>query len=281
MANVTAAAVKELRELTGLPLMECKKALQAAGGDAQAAVDELRKAGKKTQETRVGRETTTGRIGLYTDMEKGVGAMVELRCESAPVASHEEFVQLAQDLAQQLATGPGAKDGEELLTQPSPSKPDTTLGDQKDDLFNRIREVFKVGRIVRIDGPCGGYAHHAGVIKGVMVEVEGGDAETAKDVAMHIAAMNPKYVNRDDVPEAEVKAEREILAEAARKEGKPENIIEKMIDGRMRVFFEQRVLVDQPFVKDDKQTVGKFAKSKGMTVKQFVSWEMKPEEGEG
>lgn len=280
MAEVTAAAVKELREKTGLPLMECKRALQATGGDAEAAVAELRKAGTKVQETRVGRETTTGRIGIYTDMEQGVGAMVELRCESAPVASHEEFIQLAADLAQQLATGPGAANGEELLKQPSPSKSGTTLGEQKDDLFNRIREVFKVGRLVRLDGPCGGYAHHAGVIKGVLVQVEGGTAESAKDVAMHVAAMNPKYVNREDVPEAEVKAEREILAEAARQEGKPENIIEKMIDGRLRVFFEQRVLVDQPFVKDDKQTVGKFAKANGMTVKQFVCWEMKPEEGE-
>ncbi len=278
MAEVTAAAVKELREKTGLPLMECKRALQATGGDAEAAVAELRKAGTKVQETRVGRETTTGRIGIYTDWEQGVGSMVELRCESAPVAAHEEFIQLAQDLAQQLATGPGADDGEALLKQPSPSQPGTTLGDQKDELFNRIREVFKVGRIVKLDGACGGYAHHAGVIKGVLVQVEGGTPEAAKDVAMHIAAMNPQCVERDDVPPEQIQAERDILTEAARQEGKPENIIEKMIDGRMRVFFEQRVLVDQPFVKDDKQTVGKFAKAAGMTVKQFVSWEMKPEE---
>jgi len=280
MAEITAGAVKQLREKTGLPLMECKKALQQSGGDQEAAIAELRKAGKKTQITKVGRPTTTGRIGIYTDMQQGVGAMVELGCESAPVAGHEEFIQLAADLAKQLATGPGAETADELLAQPSPSKPEQTLGDQKDDLFNRIREVFKVGRMVRLDGPCGGYAHHAGVIKGVLVQVSGDNAEAAKDIAMHVAAMTPKYLTREDIPAEEIAAERDILAEAARGEGKPENIIEKMIDGRMRVFYEQRVLLDQPFVKDEKQTVGKYAKAGGLEVKQFVSWEMKPEEGQ-
>ena len=123
MAEITAAVVKSLREKTGLPMMECKKALQATGGDEQAAVEWLRKDNIKMQETRLGRETAFGRMGLYADWDKGVGAMVELQCESAPVAGNAEFVSLANDLAKQLATGTGATTADELLDQPSPCKP--------------------------------------------------------------------------------------------------------------------------------------------------------------
>ncbi len=155
MAEISAASVKALRERTGLPMMECKKALMETGGNEDAAEDWLRKQGRKTQETRLGRETMAGRIAVYADVAAGVGAMVELLCESAPVANSPEFRQFANDLAKQLATGPGAKTAEELLAQPSPSKPDKTLGEIKDDMFNRIREVFKIGRIARIDGAAG------------------------------------------------------------------------------------------------------------------------------
>ncbi len=130
------------------------------------------------------------------DLSKPVGAMVELQCESAPVSPNEEFVQLANDLASSLATGPGATTADELLTQPSPSKPGMTLGEQKDDLFNRIREVFNVGRIVRIDGPCGGYSHNATTVSGVLLQVEGGNDEAAKDICMHIAAMRPRRLDQ-------------------------------------------------------------------------------------
>ncbi len=180
---------------------------------------------------------------------------------------------MANDLAKQLATGPGAATADELLAQPSPSKPGETLGQQKDDLFNRMREVVKVGRIVRFVGPTGGYAHHDGSI-GALVEVSGGDNETAKDVSMHVAAQKPKVVAKEHLDPADIEKERDILSVAARTEGKPENIIAKMVEGRLRNFFSEKVLLEQPFVKDDKQTVGQIAKKAGLQVKRFVRWEL-------
>jgi elongation factor Ts len=273
MAEITAAAVKILRERTGLPMMECKKALQETGGDENKAVEWLRKQGIKTQETRLGRETSAGRIAVHADFERGVGAMIEMKCESAPVASSPEFVQFAKDMARQLATGPGAKTAAELLKQPAPGKPGSTLGEQKDDMFNRIREVFDLGRIVRFDAPSAGYVHHTGDI-GVLVEVSGGNAEAAKDVAMHVAAKNPEAVSKEDLDPKSIDKEREILTEAARQEGKPEAIIAKMIEGRLKNFFADKVLLEQPFVKDDKKTVGQIAKEAGMQVKRFVRWQL-------
>jgi elongation factor Ts len=149
-----------------------------------------------------------------------------------------------------------------------------TLAEQKDDLFNRIREVFNVGRMVRIDGPCGCYSHNASTVAGVLLEVEGGNAEVAKDVCMHIAAMRPAALSVEDLDAAEVEKERAILREAALGEGKPENIVDKMVEGRMRNYYAERVLLEQPYVKGDKESVGKFAKSNGMTIKQFVHWEL-------
>jgi elongation factor Ts len=273
MAEISAAAVKSLRERTGLPLMECKRALEATGGDEQAAIEKIRKEGRKTMEQRSGRETSAGRIAIYTDMKKGVGAMIELQCESDPVAKNDDFRQLAADLAQQLATGPGAKTPEELLSQPSPSKKGQTLKTQFEDLTNKIREVFRLSRIVRIDAPCGGYSHHTGTA-GVLVEVQGGNDDASKEISMHIAAMRPAVVAKENLDAAAVAKEREILSEAARKEGKPENIIAKMVEGRLKNYYAEQVLLEQPFVKDDKQTVGQFAKQHGMQVKNFVRWEL-------
>ena len=273
MVDITAAAVKELRDRTGLPMMDCKRALQEGGGDEEAAIELLRKAGKQTMEKRAGRETSAGRIAVYTDIDAAVGAMIELRCESAPVASNEEFVELAGDIARQLATGPGAASAEELLQQPSPGKPSQTLKERFEELNNRIREVFKLGRIERIDGACGGYAHHNGAV-GVLLEISGGDAGLAKDVCMHVAAMRPAAVAKEDLDPEVVNKEREILAEAARKEGKPEKIIDQMVEGRLRNFYAEQCLNEQPFVKDDKKTVGKIAREGGMKIKRFVRWEL-------
>ena len=273
MAEISAAAVKSLRERTGLPLMECKRALEASGGNEEAAIEAIRKAGRKTMEQRSGRETSSGRIAIYSDLKQGIGAMIELQCESDPVAKNDEFRQLAADMAQQLATGPGAKTPEELLAQPSPSKKGQKLQEQFDDLTNKIREVFRLARIVRINAPCGGYLHHTGTA-GVLVEVQGGNDEAAKEVSMHIAAMRPAVVAKEDLDPAAVAKEREILSEAARKEGKPENIIAKMVEGRLKNYYAEQVLLEQPFVKDEKQTVGQFAKQHGMQVKRFVRWEI-------
>jgi elongation factor Ts len=274
MPEITAPMVKSLRDKTGLPMMKCKEALVASGGDEQAAIDWLRKDNIKVQESRLGRETAFGRMGLYTDWDRGVGALVELQCESAPVAGQEEFIGLAADLAKQLATGPGAANAEALLDQPSPSHSGQTLRQQLNDLTNRIREVFKVGRIARVDGQCAGYVHHAGKTVGVLVESTGGDAEAARDICMHIAAMRPEVLAKEDLDPAAVNKEREILSEAARNEGKPENIIGKMVEGRLRNFFAERVLLEQPFVKDDKKTVGKFAAEHGLKLVRFIHWEL-------
>jgi elongation factor Ts len=274
MAGITAADVKALREKTGLPMMECKKALAECGGDQEGAVQWLRERGAKVLETRSDRETSFGRFGLYTSFDPGVGGMVELKCESAPVTQNEEFIQLANDLAQQLATGPGAQTADELLDQPSPSKQGMTLREQKDDLFNRIREVFNVGRMVRIDGPCGAYSHNAATVAGVLLEVEGGTPEIAKDVCMHVTAMRPAALRKEELDPEVIDRERAILREAALKEGKPENIVDKMVEGRLRNFYAERVLLEQQYVKGEKESVGKFAEKNGMKLKQFVHWEL-------
>jgi elongation factor Ts len=274
MTEITASAVKALRERTGLPMMDCKKALCECAGNEEAAVDWLRKQGLKTLEKRSGRETDFGRMGIFADLAAKTGAMVELKCESAPVAGHEEFVQLANDLARQLATGPGASSADELLDQASPSRPKMTLREQKDELFNRIREVFNIGRMVRFNGSCGGYSHNAGTVSGVLLEVKGRDADAARDICMHVAAMRPKALRVDDLDPVVVARERDVLTDAARKEGKPENIISKMVEGRLRNFYAESVLLEQPFVKDDKQTVGQFAKARGLEIVQFAHWEL-------
>jgi elongation factor Ts len=274
MADITAGQVKALREKTGLPMMECKRALTECSGDEDAAIRWLRERGAQVLSKRADRETAYGRFGVYADFDAGVGAMVELKCESAPVTQNEEFIRLADDLARQLATGRAVQTAEELLDQPSPSRTGMTLREQKDDLFNRIREVFNVGRVVRIDGACGGYSHNASTVAGVLVEVEGGKPELAKDICMHIAAMRPLALNKDELDPAEVEKERAILREAALKEGKPENIVDKMVEGRLRNFFADKVLMEQQFVKGDKQTVGKFAADNSMTIKRFVHWEL-------
>jgi elongation factor Ts len=272
MPEITAALVKQLRDETSLPMMDCKKALNEAGGDIEAAKRKLREDGIKFMGARTDRATEEGRIGVYASIDKKVGAIVELQCESAPVATNLEFIQLANDLALQLATGPGAKSADELWAQPSPSRKGMTLKDQKDELENKIREVFRLARLHRVDSPTGAFVHMAKI--GVLVEVEGGNDELAKDVALHVAAMNPKAATKDSLDPKLVLQEQEIQKERARQEGKPENIIEKMIEGRMRNFYAENVLEEQPFVRDESQTVGALAKAGGMKVKRFVRWQL-------
>jgi elongation factor Ts len=272
MPEITAAMVKKLRDETQLPMMECKAALAESNGDMEAAKRKLREQGKQFMGKRQDRTTEEGRIGVYASIKDGVGAMVELQCESAPVASNDEFIQLAEDLAKQLATGPGAKTDEELWKQPSPSRKGMTLEDQRDELQNKIREVFRIARLERFDAPSGGFVHMAKI--GVLLEVEGGSDELAKDVSLHIAAMSPKATTKEDLDPTVVQKEKELQKDRARQEGKPENIIEKMIEGRMRNFYAEHVLEEQPYVKDESQTVGNVAKSGGMKLKRFIRWQL-------
>jgi elongation factor Ts len=219
MAEITASAVKELREKTGLPMMDCKKALTESQGDAEKAIEWLRKRGKKIQDGQASRVTSTGRISVFSELEPGVGALIDFRCESAPVANNEHFVALANDLALQLAKGPGAATPEELLDQPSPSQKGTTLRQQFDDLNNRIREKFVLQRILRVAGPTAGYAHHNGAVA-VLLQVENatGAAELARDICMHIAAMKPLVLRKEDVDPALVAKERDVLDQAMTQE---------------------------------------------------------------
>jgi elongation factor Ts len=279
MAEISATAVKALRERTGLPMMDCKKALQESAGDVEKAVEWLRKKGAKVMEKRAGRAATAGRIAIYIAPDEGRGAMVDLRCESAPVANSKEFTQLANDMALQLATGPGATTPEELLAQASPSQKGQTLKQQLDDLVNRIRELFKLERVARIDGRSGGYAHH-NAAAGVLLEFEGGNGEVARDICMHVAAMRPAVVNKEELDSAAVDKEREILSAQARQEGKPENIIGKMVEGRLRDFYAKSCLAEQPIaneMKFGKKTVAEVAKETGMKLVRFIHWELPKE----
>jgi elongation factor Ts len=273
MAQITAQMVKALRDETQLPMMECKKALAECDGDTEAAKKWLRERGQQFMGKRADRSTEEGRMAIYADVDGETAAMVELQCESAPVAGNEEFVALANDLARQLATGPGATTPDQLWQQPSPSKAGLTLAEQRDEVQNKIREVFRLARLLRIDAPCGGYVHHDGKT-GVLLAVEQGDAALAKDICMHIAAMRPAAISVAELDPAVVENERAILTQAAKKEGKPEKIIERMVEGRMRNFFAECVLSEQPFVKDDKQTVGKVAAAKGMKLLRFACWQL-------
>jgi elongation factor Ts len=273
MAEITAAMVMKLRDETGQPMMDCKKALQETNGDAELAKQKLREKGIKIMSIRSDRPTEEGRIAVYTSLNPGVGAMVELQVESAPVAKHEEIVALANDLAKQLATGPGAKTPEELWAQPAPSRKGLTLQQWKDEIEGKMREVLRLARIHRENIPTGGYVHHDAK-SGVLLGVEGGNDELAKGIAMHVAAMKPKATTTAELDKALVEKERSILTEQARKEGKPDNIIEKMIEGRMRNFYAEHVLSEQPFVKDDKQTVGKVAAGGGMKLVKFIRWQL-------
>lgn len=279
MPEITAASVMKLRDETGLPMMECKKALQDSSGDFESAKQRLREAGKKFMGTRQDRSTEEGRIAVYTSLKPGAGAMIELQVESASVAKNDEVIALANDLAKQLATGPGAKTPDDLWKQPAPSRKGKTLQDWKDELENKIREVFRLARLTRIEAPTGGYVHHDAK-SGVLLVVEGGNDELAKSIAMHVAAMRPKATTTAELDRTLVDKERAILSEQARKEGKPENIIEKMIEGRMRNFYAEHVLSEQPFVKDDKQTVSKVAAAGGMKLVKFIRWQLGETAGE-
>ena len=273
MAEITAAMVMKLRDETSLPMMDCKKSLQESGGDFEKAKQALREKGIKLMGMRADRPTEEGRIAVYTSLNPGVGAMIELQVESAPVAKHEDIVALANDLAKQLATGPGAKSPEELWKQPAPSRKGVTLQEWKDEIEGKMREVLRLARVKRWDASSGGYVHHDGK-SGVLLEVEGGNDELAKGIAMHIAAMRPKATTTAELDKALVDKERAILTEQAKQAGKPDNIIEKMIEGRMRNFYAENVLSEQPFVKDDKQSVGKVAAAGGMKLKKFVRWQL-------
>lgn len=265
MAEITAKMVKSLRDKTQLPMMECKKALQEADGDEEKAIEILRKSGKAKMSSRSDRETAEGRIEVYKGAN-GATAMIEIQCESAPVASNSQFIELAKNIAKQLAEGPGASTPEELLAQGD-------LQLQYDDLMNKIREVFKIPRILRVEGNTGVYVHHD-FKTGVVVEFEGDNFEVANQICMQVCAMNPRAVSSDDLDPEVLKKEREIAEEQTRvaNAGKPDNIIAKIVEGRLKAVLKEICLVDQQFIMDSNQTVADVAKAAGIKVKKFHRW---------
>lgn len=271
--EISATQVKAFRDKTGLPMMDCKRALIEAEGNEDLAIEILRKAGAKTMAGRTDRVTEAGRIALYVDTEKNVTGMVELLCESAPVAKTEEFVALSNALAEQLAKGPGAKTAEELLAQPFPGRAGSTLQQAYDELVNKIREVFRLTRLVRIEGPTGAYVHHDFAAAAVL-PLEGTNTALGKDIAMHVVAMKPEALGEADLDPAVIVREREIVVATVKEQnaGKPENIVQKIVDGKMKAFLAERTLLGQPFVKEASKTVAQVAEEGKIKVKEMIHW---------
>lgn len=271
--DISASQVKAFRDKTGLPMMDCKRALVEANGDEEKALEILRKAGAKTMSGRTDRETESGRIAIFTDTKRQVSAMVELLCESAPVSNTEEFILLVNGLAEQLATGPGAKTPEELLAQPFPGKPNVTLKQFYDDLVNKIREVFRLTRIIRIEGPCGAYVHHNAAV-GVLLPIEGTNIDLGKDISMHVASMRPQALSEKDLDPVVIEKERQIVVEQVKTQNanKPDKIIEKIVDGKMKSFFAERTLLGQQFVKDSTKTVAQVCDEGKIKIKEMIHW---------
>jgi elongation factor Ts len=268
MAEITAEMVKKLRDRTGVQMMKCKAALQKADGDMEKAIEILRKENVGAVAKLAEREASEGRIGVYIDPDKQVGALVELRCETAPVAKSDLFVQLANDLAKQVALQEAATP-EALLALPFDGK--RTVGERVAEVVSLMHENMKLARMVRLKGLLGSYVHHDGSL-GVLVQVEGAkaDPQLLRDVCMHIAAKNPVAALREHVPQAVIDKEMEIARAQAAATGKPANIVEKIAEGKMKTWYAENVLAEQPFVKDDSKTVGDLLKSAGLKLVQFV-----------
>ncbi|WP_332630664.1 translation elongation factor Ts [Halalkalibacter flavus] len=273
---VTASMVKELREKTGAGMMDCKKALTETNGDMDKAVDFLREKGIASAAKKADRVAAEGLALVKSEGNKAV--IVEVNSETDFVAKNENFQKLVGDLASHLISNSPAS-VEEALEQPFAD------GQSVQEYINasiaKIGEKISLRRfevVEKEDGDVFGEYLHMGGRIGVLSVVGGStDAELAKDIAMHVAAINPTYVSRDEVSQEEVEREREVLTQQALNEGKPANIVEKMVEGRLSKYFEQVCLLDQPFVKDGDQKVGKFVQNKGASVKSFIRYEV----GEG
>jgi elongation factor Ts len=273
--DISATLVKTLRDRTNLPMMECKKALMQTNGDLEKAIDYLRTNFKNVAVAKGGRETAEGRIAAFVAADMKVGALVELRCESPSVVKAEPFVQLANDLAKHIA-GKEPASVEALVGDPYMGVAGKTVGDRIHDAIGLLRENMKVARFKRLTGGLiGSYSHHDGSI-GVLVQVEGAKAEAQllRDVCMHITAKNPMAARREDVPASVIAKEKEIATAQATGMGKPANIAEKIAEGKLKTWFAENVLVEQPFVKDDSKTVGDLLKAAGLTVKGFVRFKV-------
>ncbi len=269
--SITASMVKELRERTGAGMMECKKALVEADGNLDAAAEALRTAGAAKADKKASRVAADGRVVVQTNGSKAV--IAEVNSETDFVAKDENFVNFADSVAA-AALASGVTDAAELA---GVSLGDSTIEVARTELIQKVGENISVRRaeIVANDGPIGFYTHGARI--GAVVALDGGDEELARDIAMHVAAINPICIDESSVPAETLETEKRIFTEQAAESGKPPEIIEKMIGGRINKFLKEITLVGQPFVKDDKQTVGQLLKSAGASVVSFTRYEL----GEG
>ncbi|MFU8831930.1 MAG: translation elongation factor Ts [Wenzhouxiangella sp.] len=269
--SITAAQVKELRERTGAGMMECKKALVETGGDMDSAIEHLRKSGLAKADKKAGRVAAEGTIVHASEGNRAV--LVEINCETDFVAKDDNFRRFAEEVAS-LALN--AEDIGAVIASPMSSG--DTVEDARQQLVSKVGENVQVRRMARLEageGVVGSYIHSGRI--GVMVALTGGDEELARDIAMHIAALNPAFRDVADVPADVMAKEKEILIAQAADSGKPADIIEKMVTGRLKKHLAEITLTGQPFVKDGDITVGKLLKDKGAAIDSFVRLEV----GEG
>ncbi|MEM9601814.1 MAG: translation elongation factor Ts [Pseudomonadota bacterium] len=274
---IAASQVKELRERTGAGMMECKKALVEAGGDMEKAVENMRIAGLAKADKKSGRTAAEGKIVVARAADDSAIAMVEVNCETDFVSMGDDFVAFADAVAQTVLSH-GA-DLDALNAAPVDAFGGDALSDVRQAMVAKIGENIQVRRAVLVSAPDGGdlgvYLHGARI--GVVAAVSGGTADLAKDIAMHVAASKPVCVDADGVPAETLEKERAILVAEAKESGKPDEIIDKMVEGRMRKYLAEITLVGQPFVKDPDQTVGKLLDAASASVAEFVRFEV----GEG
>ncbi len=271
---ITASMVKELRERTGAGMMECKKALVETDGDLEAAVEALRKSGQAKADKKSGRTAAEGVIIQKTSPDGKTAVLVEVNSETDFVAKDDNFLAFANGVAERiLAERPASV--EELMNLPFDDS--SSIEEARKALIAKIGENIGVRRFVIVDhdGPLGIYMHGARI--GVAIALDGGDEALARDIAMHVAASRPVCVTADEVPAELLEKEKEIFTAQAQESGKPPEIIEKMIGGRINKFLKEITLLGQPFVKDPDQTVEKLLKGAGATVRQMVRLEV----GEG
>ena len=273
MAQITAAMVKELREITGAGMMDCKKALAATDGDKEKAIDFLREKGIAKAEKKAGRIASEGVVAAYVSDDAKLAAVVEVNCETDFVANTDNFHAMVEKIAKHIAeANPADMDAlnESVLDGKS-------LAEFVTEAVASIGEKISIRRFERYaceDGLIASYIHMGGKI-GVIVELTGGTAEQGKDVAMQVAAAKPSCVDRSSVDQKDLDHEREVLRKQALEEGKPEKIVEKMVDGRINKYYKEVCLIEQPFIKDPDQTVQNILGD--VKVRRFTSYQL----GEG
>ena len=267
MAAVTAAMVKELRERTGLGMMECKNALVEAGGDIEKAIDDLRKSGQAKAAKKAGRTAAEGAVGVAVSADGKTAIMVEINSETDFVARDENFLGFVTKVANAVLAA-GETDAAKIAELPTAEGP--TVEVTRQALVQKIGENIQVRRaeLLTAEGAIGAYVHGGKI--GVLVALKGGSEALGKDVAMHVAATNPMVVSGDQVPADVLEKEKEIIRAQPDMAGKPAEIVEKMLGGRISKFLKEVSLNDQPFVKNPDTTVGKLVKDAGAEVTGFI-----------